>query len=102
MSTDVSVSLNQVYTPSEDVVAREIEGEFIIIPIATGVGDMEDELYSLNESGKAIWDKLDGKRTLAEVKAELVEEYEVAEQDIEEDVKSFVQELAKRKIVVVV
>ena len=37
--------------PSEDVVAREIEGEFIIVPLAAGIGDMEDELYSLNESG---------------------------------------------------
>ena len=47
--------LDIIYVPSEDVVAREIEGEMIIVPIASGIGDMEDELYTLNETGKAIW-----------------------------------------------
>ncbi len=102
MHTQVAIQLEHIYAPSEDVVAREIEGEFIIIPIATGVGDMEDELYSLNESGKAIWDKLDGKRSLAHIKAELIDEYEVAEEEIEIDIKSFVKELAVRNIIVAV
>ena len=102
MHTQVAIQLEHIYAPSEDVVAREIEGEFIIIPIATGVGDMEDELYSLNESGKAIWDKLDGKKTLDAVKAELIDEYEVDEKEIEIDIKSFVQELAVRNIIVAV
>jgi hypothetical protein len=29
-----------IYTPSEDVAAREIEGEFIIVPLAAGIGNM--------------------------------------------------------------
>ena len=46
--------LDAVYTPSEDIVAREIEGEIIIVPLVAGIGDMEDELYTLNDTGKAI------------------------------------------------
>ena len=53
--------MDAVYAPSEDVVAREIEGELIIVPLVAGIGDMEDELYTLNETGRAIWDRLDGK-----------------------------------------
>ena len=45
-----------MYVPSEDIVAREIEGELIIVPLAAGIGDMEDELFSLNETGREIWE----------------------------------------------
>lgn len=97
---DVGIVLNDVLAVSEDVVAREVEGEFLIIPIASGVGDMEDELYSLNECGKAIWDKLDGEKSLDKIKNELVDEYDVTAEEIETDILGFVDELFKRKILV--
>jgi len=94
------IVLTDVLAVSEDVVAREVEGEFLIIPIASGVGDMEDELYSLNECGKAIWDKLDGEKNLDKIKDELVEEYDVAAKEMQDDIVGFVVELLKRKILV--
>jgi len=75
----MSISAEDVYGPSDDVVAREIEGEIIIVPLVAGIGDIEDELFTLNETGKAIWDKLDGQRSLADVVAELTPEFEEAE-----------------------
>ncbi len=94
----VDVSLEKTYVPSEDIVAREIEGEVIIVPLAAGIGDMEDELYTLNETGQAIWKLLDGTKTLGEVAADLSEEFEGAE--IVEDVLGFVNELVRRRILV--
>lgn len=94
-------SLNLIYTPSEDVVAREIEGELIIVPLAAGIGDMEDELYTLNETGKAIWDKLDGVRSLEQIAHELAEEYTAPADEIERDVLGLTAELARRGILVV-
>jgi len=58
------LTLKTICIPSDDVVAREIEGDVIIVPLATGIGDAEDELYTLNPTGQAIWQKLDGQRTL--------------------------------------
>ncbi len=89
-------SLDAVYTPSENVVAREIEGEIIIVPLTAGIGDMEDELYTLNETGKAIWDKLNGRRRLDEVVDLLAGEYEGSSGEIREDVIGLVEELVKR------
>lgn len=94
----VEVSLEKIYLPSEDIVAREIEGEVIIVPLVAGIGDMDDELYTLNESGQAIWKLLDGRRNLGEVTAELVEEYEGEE--IAQDVLGFVREMVTRRILV--
>lgn len=92
--------LKMIYCPSEDVVAREIEGEFIIVPLTDGIGDMEEELYSMNETGLAIWKCLDGKNSLEQVVNLLSVQYSAAPGEIEEDVLGLVSELVRRKILV--
>jgi hypothetical protein len=96
-----TLTLDAICAPSEDVVAREIEGELIIVPLAAGIGDMEDELYTLNDTGKAIWDKLDGIHTLAQIANELADEYDAPIADIERDVAGLLGELARRRMVIV-
>jgi len=93
------VDLNRIYTPSEDVVARDLHGEFIIIPIASGIGDTDDEIFSLNKFGRAIWDKLDGKTTLKEIVNTLTSQFEGTVTEIENDVLGLTEELLKRKII---
>ena len=97
---ETSVSLAATYVPSDDVVAREIEGELIIVPLVAGIGDMEEELFSLNETGSIIWERLDGEKNLEKVVAELSAEFEAPVKEIEEDVIGFVEQLLKRGILV--
>jgi hypothetical protein len=101
-SVAVKVSLEGFYRPSEDVVARNIEGELIIVPLVSGIGDLEDELFTLNETGKAIWDRLDGKKKLKDILVELCEEFEAPTGEIEKDLLGLVEELSRRKILVAV
>jgi len=97
---DNEVNLNDVYVPSDDIVAREIEGELIIVPLVAGIGDMEDELFSLNDTGRDIWRRLDGKATLAGVAKALADEYRAQPDEIESDVVGLVGELVRRKMLV--
>lgn len=97
---ETKVCLDTAYFPSEDVVAREIEGELIIVPLVAGIGNMEDELFTLNDTGRAIWKRLDGKKNLKEVVEELSAEFETSAGEIEKDVIGFVEELLKRRMVV--
>jgi len=92
--------LDAAFTPSDDIVAREIEGEIIIVPLVAGIGDMEDELYTLNETGKAIWDKLNGNNNLKDVVVQLSEEFDAPADEIEKDVIGLVEELLKRRMLV--
>ena len=96
-----SVTLDSICAPSDDIVAREIEGELVIVPLASGIGDMEDELYTLNATGKAIWGRLDGARSLSQIASELAAEYSAPAADLERDVIGLVAELARRKMLVV-
>jgi hypothetical protein len=91
---------NGFYTVSENVVAREIEEELIIVPLVSGMGDLEDELYSLNETGKAIWKKLDGTRDLQAIAAELAAEWDAPPGEVEEDVMGLTRELLERGMLV--
>jgi len=93
-----TVTLETILVPSEDVVAREIEGELLLVPIAAGIGDMEDELYTLNETAQAIWQRLDGQSTLGEIAADLAEEYNATLEEVEQDVLGLVAELARRRM----
>ena len=49
--------------------ARAIGGAVIIVNLVAGSGDVEDELFTLNTAGKAIWDQPGGQRSLAGVVA---------------------------------
>lgn len=96
----MKVCLTGIYRPSDDVVAREIEGEIILVPLASGMGDLEDELYTLNPCGAAVWKALDGKRTLKAVAAALAKRYQSKPGAIEKDVAGLVIELARRRMVI--
>ena len=89
-----------IYIPSEEVVAREIEGEMIIVPLTAGIGDADDELFTLNDTGKAIWKQLDGQRSLKNIVENLSAEFESQPGEIERDVTGLVEELLKRKMLV--
>lgn len=90
------VEMGKKYQPSEDIVAREIEGELIIVPLTAGIGDTEDDLFTLNETGKDIWALLNKGKSLLEIVADLTKAYEGDTENIEKDVEGFVSELLNR------
>lgn len=96
---ETKISLDAIYAPSEDVVARETQGEFIIIPITAQDQSEEDAIFSANESGKAIWDKLAQKKSVKTIIEELSLEFNAPSGEIKQDVLGFLGELLKRKMV---
>ena len=91
-----SLTLTTICAPSDDVVAGEVEGEMVIVPLGAGIADAESELCALNPTGQAVWQKLDGQHTLQEVVAALAGEFDVPLPDLERDVLGFVRELTRR------
>lgn len=94
------LSLDDIYALSENVVAREIAGEFIIIPLTSAVGDSDEEIFSLNETGRAIWRKFNGRRKLRETIRELRRDFYGSPEKIEKDCLGLMEELLKRKMIV--
>jgi len=100
LKTDIKV--DTICVPSENVVARRIEDDMIIVPLVAGIGDADDELYTLNETGQAIWQELDGQKTLGQVADILKKEYDSKDDnDISIDVLGFAEEMVRRGILAI-
>ena len=97
---DAKIAYDEIYVPSDTIAVKEIEGRLTIVPYVPGIGYMEDEIFTLSETGRAIWEKLDGKKTLQDVARELYEDFKASHGEIEKDVIRFAEELIKRKILV--
>lgn len=96
----MKVDLSKRYIPSPDIVVRKIEGETIIIPITAGIGDLEDALFTLNPTGLAVWEKLDGQNSVADIIEALLREYSASREEIEGDVLGLLKELYQKKLIV--
>lgn len=95
------VTLAAVCTPAAEVVAREIEGAVLIIPLVDGIVAVDGELFTLNQTGKAIWQNLDGQRTLREVADLLADQFDAPLATIENEVIRFVEELKLKRLVMI-
>ncbi|RLB87812.1 MAG: hypothetical protein DRH26_14825 [Deltaproteobacteria bacterium] len=93
------INMNSTYARSPDVIARQIEDEYIIIPLVGGIGNIDDCLFSMNKTGKKIWDMLDGIKSLNGIVGDLILEYDIQKDQAKKDVKGFLQELFDRQIV---
>ena len=97
---NTKINTRYVYAKSENVVSRDIQGELIIVPITAGIADKDDEIFTLNETGRSIWDKIDGKRRLKDIAKILSAEYDGDVEEIQKDTLGIAQELFKRKMLV--
>ena len=84
--------LHQRFRQDPSIVSRDIAGEMILVPIRQSVGNLES-VYTLNETASFVWERLDGQRTLAEIKQELLERFEVGEEEAEQDLLELVAQL---------
>jgi tRNA uridine 5-carbamoylmethylation protein Kti12 len=83
---------------SEEVVSREIEGETILLPLYKSSKDM-NYIYTLNKTAAAAWRLIDGKKTLHQIKEELVKEYDVDEEKAVKQLSQLVKDLRSIKAV---
>jgi hypothetical protein len=84
--------LDRVYSKSDSMVFRKIGEECILVPIRQGVGDL-DSIYTLNETAAMIWELIDGKTTVGEIKERLLREYDVTGSQAEEDLLEHLKQL---------
>lgn len=77
----------------EDVLAQAAGDTVILLTPDSG------EYFTLNEVGGRIWELADGSRSVAEIAAVLVDEYEAPLEEIQQDVLDVLVELAEERLV---
>lgn len=84
--------LDKVYQKSSSIVSRKIADEVILVPIRQDAGDLES-IYTLNEVAARIWELIDGKKRVREIRDTIVEEFEVSPQQAEDDLILLIKQL---------
>ena len=77
---------------SEDIVARKIAEEVILVPIRQKIGDLQN-IYTLNEVAAKIWELLDGQKTLLQIRDVIISEFEINPEQAQKDLEEFLQKL---------
>lgn len=88
------VKLTDKVAASEDVVAREVGGETVLLDLASGT------YFGLNEVGGRVWELIDGAGlTLDQICTHIEAEFEVRREVLEGDIASLMQQLAERSLI---
>jgi hypothetical protein len=80
------------YQKNPNIVFRKIANEVILVPIRHNVGDLES-IYTLNEVAARIWELIDGKRNMGQIRDRILQEFEATSQRIERDLSKYIGEL---------
>jgi len=96
----MNIHLKSCYKKSEDIIEKEIEGELIIIPLSSGVGDLESDMFSLNRTGAIVWNCLDGKTPLSDLINDIAKVFNTTYDHIENDVIEIIKDLVEKGLVV--
>ena len=84
------------FARSEDVVARRVAGELILVPVharSSNVVAKAADLYALNETGAGLWDALGEPRTAPELARILMTDFDIAHAQATHDVEAFLTDM---------
>lgn len=86
------------FVKDPNMVSRQIGDEVILVPIRRNVADLES-IYTLNPVAARIWELIDGKRKIKNIKSVILREYVVDEEEAEKDLLEFLSQLEEIKAV---
>jgi hypothetical protein len=91
--------MEKCYQKDPNMVSRRIADEFILVPIRQNVGDL-GSIYTLNETAARIWELIDGKMKVEEIKEKLIKEFEVSPEEAEKDIIEHLMQLEEIKAII--
>lgn len=83
---------------SERVVTRRVGNEMVIVPLVNSVADMT-KVLTLNETGAAIIEALDGQHTINQVEEQLISVFDVQSDILAADLQNFINDALSKGII---
>ena len=84
-------ALDKSFIKDDNLMARNIAGETLIVPIRNRVGDL-NSIYTLNEVGARVWQLLDGQTPVGKIVKTITEEYEVSSKEAASDIDELLRD----------
>ncbi len=84
--------LNIIYKKKNRFVVREMGNELILVPLTGKVAKM-NEMFTMNETGKFIWENIEETTTTDDIVQLLTENFDVDEKIARRDTENFVERI---------
>jgi hypothetical protein len=91
----------EYFVADANLVVRKIGNETILVPVATGVGDL-DSIYTLSDVASRVWGLLRTPVSLDHIVSVICAEYEATSAVVSKDVSELLATLTARNLVRVV
>jgi len=98
MTGSMGISLADRFSRAEDVVGRDIAGEYILVRVVRSAADL-DSIYHLNRVGAFVWERLDGCTRGEDIVRGLTERFEVDDVRAATDYRFFLAQLESVRVV---
>jgi len=90
------INLNTVIKPAKDQVFADVEGETVLLNVNSGI------YFGLNALGTRIWELIQEPRSVALIRDQILEEYDVELERCQQDVINLLDKLLDAGLVVLV
>jgi len=88
------MNLKSLQKIKADFVTREVGNELVLVPLTGNVAQM-DELFTMNETGKFIWENIDEDSTIDVLAEKMVEVFDVSPEIAKRDVVGFLEKMSE-------
>jgi hypothetical protein len=89
---------DKVFIRDQDIVSRNIAGEFFLVPVKGNLAHME-QIFTLTSVAEYIWDRLDGQKKLRDIREDLIAQFDVEQEQAEPDIREFIIELMEAGLI---
>lgn len=88
------MNVQNLFNIKSKFVSREVGNELILVPLTDNVARMS-ELFTLNETGRFIWEHIGETTTLEDLKNAMTESFDIDRETAGKDIEAFLQQLGK-------
>lgn len=89
----MEINKNMIPKPNPNIIGRVVDNEAVLVMPQQG------KVKVLNQVGAAIWNLVDGQRTIEQISEEICTQFEIDQTTAEADALSFFADLVERNMV---
>jgi hypothetical protein len=86
------MNLKSLHKLKSKFVARNVGNELILVPLTANVAQM-NELFTLNETGKFIWENINENSTVLEIENLMIKTFDIDSAIAKKDIELFLSKL---------
>lgn len=98
----MEICLKEIYKKDPEAISKIIDGEIVLLPLGEEVGIQDLGVFHIlkNKTAIYIWQLIDGKRTVGQIKQMVLKRFQVEPQKAESDILDFFNHLKNIKAIV--